>query len=253
MIGAFEWRDGQLMSEVGGSERRIFIRLFRDVRDLIVQPLTRSNLPPGVDERPGESSRDLEILQALDFEPDLDWGSVPGRHDDAAAGHLTPVDAAENDALPAPISPPEHARGEDEQDIPPLDPPDDPALAHLLPPMSLNVEEAARIRAIIEPGLRAEKGGKLSDVLAELIHPSGPGHRVVAHDPTAWMQAMNDVRVVMATRIGLYEAEDPRAHIDHLYEDGHREEDKMLATLYDVLSWWQDSLLTALGRSPEAG
>lgn len=273
MIGAFHWRDDKLMSEIGEVERRLFIRIFRDVRDLIVQPLTRTNFPPGVDERPGESDRDLEILQALDFEPDLDWGTVPGRADAATHPSYGNPLAGEHPFAPSPptdgedvdFNPVDNADFTDpdtsatplladrQEDIPPLDPPDDPALQHLLPPLSSDPEEAARMRAIIEPGLRAEKGGKLSDVIGELLHPSGPGHRVVAKNPVAWLQAMNDVRVVIATRIGIYRSDDPLSFVDVQYDKKAGEEDKLLSTVYEVLSWWQDSLVSALGSAEEAG
>ncbi|HLV05327.1 DUF2017 domain-containing protein [uncultured Georgenia sp.] len=133
--------------------------------------------------------------------------------------------------------------------------PRDPALARLLPPASHDDEElAAELRRLTESSLRATKIDQLRVVHRALEASSG---LVVVREgeERAWLAALTDVRLVLASRLGIETDEDaervyeragsarPQTAVDEL--------DAALTSLYAVLTWWQESLLEAMsGRLP---
>ena len=121
-------------------------------------------------------------------------------------------------------------------------PPEDPALRRLLPDAYDDPEGAAEFRRLTDDELRRGKATSLlrladdldgSDGLLELDHEAAD----------IWVQALNDVRLVLGVRLQIDDDEgtwrqtmspdDPRAP---------------LASTYDWLSLMQDALLDALVR-----
>jgi hypothetical protein len=126
--------------------------------------------------------------------------------------------------------------------------PSDPALARLLPDLVAGgdaaVGEAERLRALTEPGLVAAKRANLAEA-AQLL--SLDPLRVPAADAPRFASALNDIRLVLAERLGIESAEDA-ARVAAAEEDPEDELGHYLALLYGFVSWLQESLMTALLR-----
>ena len=128
--------------------------------------------------------------------------------------------------------------------------PRDPALARLLPPASLDDDElAAELRRLTESSLRATKVDHLRVVHRALEASSGV---VIVREgeERAWLSALTDLRLVLATRLGIETDEDA----ERIYERAGAgrpqtaadELDAALTSLYAALTWWQESLLEAM-------
>ena len=119
--------------------------------------------------------------------------------------------------------------------------PEDPALARLLPDAYGDDREAAdEFRRFTESDLRAGKRAHASTVLATLAPLTGQGGRLSLdrEQADAWLGCLNDLRLVLGTRLGVTEqtdldppADDPRAQALHVY---------------GWLGWLQESLLGCL-------
>jgi hypothetical protein len=85
---------------------------------------------------------------------------------------------------------------------------EDPALARLLPDGYTDDADAAReFRELTEGSLRAHKSETAQRVLDSL--PAGGGAVCLDADTTrAWLSALNDVRLVIGTRLGVTEETD---------------------------------------------
>lgn len=120
----------------------------------------------------------------------------------------------------------------------PVERPQDPALARLLPDAYGDDPEAAtEFRRYTEQDLRAGKRANASAVLASLAPLEGRGGRLVLDRDQAdcWLGCLNDLRLVLGTRLEVTEeteldpdAEDPRAQA---------------LQVYGWLGWLQESLL----------
>ena len=120
----------------------------------------------------------------------------------------------------------------------PAEPPEDPALARLLPDAYGDDEAAAtEFRRYTERDLRAGKRGHAAVVLASLAPLADVGGRLVLDrdQADAWLGCLNDVRLVLGTRLGVTEeteldprSDDPRAQA---------------LQVYGWLGWLQESLL----------
>jgi hypothetical protein len=91
---------------------------------------------------------------------------------------------------------------------PPPDSSEDPALARLLPDGYTDDDEAAKeFRELTEGSLRAHKSETAQLVLDSL--PAGGGAVCLDQDATrAWLSALNDVRLVIGTRLNVTEETD---------------------------------------------
>lgn len=199
--------------------------------------------------REHESERDGEVLAALDFEaaplfaagPDggrpgderSDVGGPPGdgerpeegERQEEGSGSRTPV------------------RGEVAS-----------LLEVLLPEASEDPRVAVEVSALTRRRLRALKHGRLTEVVAELLEPTGAGGAVLVRRGREgdWLAAVNDVRLVLARRLGIEDAASAQAVHDLAWGQAgaeERDEDRWrrgLAISYDMLTWWQESLLAAL-------
>lgn len=137
------------------------------------------------------------------------------------------------------------------------DAPSDPALARLLPPMSHDDPAlSAELRALTEGSLRAGKVSRLEAVWRELAEPAVRPDAVVVHagQEGRWLAALTDVRLVLASRLGISDEADAEAVYDRAHGEGAAEDERdevtdALATMYAALTWWQESLLEAMSRT----
>ena len=125
-------------------------------------------------------------------------------------------------------------------------PPDDPAVARLLPPGHRDDDELAEgFRRMTEDGLRERKRAGLELASAALGRPDP----VVLDrsEAAALLKGMTDVRLVLAERLGLRTDEDAeRLHTVLLTASDFDDPRVAAAALYDALTWWQESLVTTL-------
>ena len=214
-------------SRLEDAERAVIARLVADTAELLGADLTALPDAPGPTELPGRPRH---------------AGALSG--DDAVLAALD-FDPAADDAPDAPA---------------------DPALARLLPPMSHDDPRlSAELRALTEHSLRGGKVSRLELVWRELRDPAGPKDAVVvrAGEEGAWLAALTDVRLVLASRLGIEgdadaEAVYARAERPDRLRSGDDEADleeevtDALATMYAALTWWQESLLEAMQRRRRA-
>ena len=123
----------------------------------------------------------------------------------------------------------------------PVERPDDPALARLLPDAYGDDEAAAtEFRRFTEGDLRGGKRTNAGVVLATLAPLAGSGGRLVLDrdQADAWLGCLNDLRLVLGTRLEVTEetdvvpdGDDPRAHA---------------LQVYGWLGWLQESLLSVI-------
>lgn len=130
--------------------------------------------------------------------------------------------------------------------------PDDPALARLLPDMVAEGHaddgEAERMRALTEPGLLSSKREALIEAASIL---QGTPVTVPADAAPRFAAALNDIRLVLAQRLGIETAEDAeRIHEAEEPEDGDDADEVAfyLGRLYEYVSWLQESLMNAMMR-----
>ena len=163
--------------------------------------------------RPGESARDREVLEALAF--DLD---PPTNH----------VHAGRPNA--------------------------DPVIAVLLPQASEDPLTAMEVSSLTRARLRGDKADRLERLAVELRAPSGPEETVLVApgQESDWLGAINDIRLVLAQRLGIESAQDAeRVHAAAFREVPEEETSREqwyrgTALVYDMITWWQESLVSAL-------
>ena len=203
-------------------ERELLARLTLEVRALLqadAPPVegtgesetSSSSRPDPV--RPGESERDREVLEALDF--DLD---PPTNH----------VHAGRPGA--------------------------DPVIAVLLPHASEDPITSMEVSSLTRARLRGDKVDRLVRLAAELRAPSGPGETVLvaSGQESDWLGAINDIRLVLAQRLGIESAQDAEHVHSVAFQEAPEEETSReqwyrgTALVYDMVTWWQESLVSAL-------
>ncbi|MGW9827487.1 uncharacterized protein DUF2017 [Brevibacterium pityocampae] len=117
--------------------------------------------------------------------------------------------------------------------------PTDPALLRLLPDVDpADPERSAEFRRLTDLDLRESKLANLRIAL----HSLGASGRVELDGPAqrAWLTALTDVRLVVASRLGL----ETDADLEDLYarEEELPDSEAMLVTVYDFLTWAQERL-----------
>ena len=203
-------------------ERELIARLALEVRGLLQADApcaedageSETSSPSRPDPvRPGESERDREVLEALDF--DLD---APINH----------VHAGRPNA--------------------------DPVIAVLLPQASEDPLTSMEVSSLTRARLRGDKVDRLARLAAELRAPSGPEGTVLVApgQESDWLGASNDIRLVLAQRLGIESAQDAeRVHAAAFQEAPEEETSREqwyrgTALVYDMVTWWQESLVSAL-------
>ena len=128
----------------------------------------------------------------------------------------------------------------------PVDRPSDPALARLLPDAYADDPDAAsEFRRFTEQDLRAGKRADAGAVLAGLAPYLERGGRLALDrdEVDAWLGTLNDLRLVLATRLGVTEDTD----LDPAPDDPRAQ----ALLVYGWLGWLQESLLSCVSpRSP---
>lgn len=130
-------------------------------------------------------------------------------------------------------------------------PPDDPALARLLPDAYRDDPAAAAdYRRRTEDDLREGKrdaARRVLDSLRPLDPPRSGGTRVQLDRDAAeaWLATLNDLRLVLGARLGLERDEDT----DALLELPPGDPRAPLADLYQYLTWLQGTLVDVLAGS----
>ncbi|MYM20621.1 DUF2017 family protein [Brevibacterium sp. 5221] len=132
--------------------------------------------------------------------------------------------------------------------------PEDPAVLRLLPDAAPDdPERAAEFRRLTERDLRE---GKLANLRIALHGLAGTGRiELTEEEARAWLTALTDVRLVIATRLELVSDDD----LERLYDRGDDLDDNTAAmvSVYDFLTWAQERLseimLDALDARPSGG
>ncbi|WP_418908992.1 DUF2017 domain-containing protein [Glutamicibacter endophyticus] len=122
--------------------------------------------------------------------------------------------------------------------------PSDPAVHRLLPDASQDPEVAAEFRRLTEADLLSEKLGRLRE--GQLLLES---EKVLFGDTaqaTRFAQALNDVRLVLATRLDIEDEADAERIGQILDAAEVQTQEDYLALVYNLVSWLQDSLMSAL-------
>ena len=203
-------------------ERELLARLALEVRALL-----QADAPPteGAGEsetsspshpdpvRPGESERDREVLEALDFDLDPPTNRVHAGRPNA-----------------------------------------DPVISVLLPQASEDPITAMEVSSLTRARLRGDKVDRLERLAAELRAPSGPEDTVLVApgQESDWLGAANDIRLVLAQRLGIESAQDAEHVHSVAFQEAPEEETSReqwyrgTALVYDMITWWQESLVSAL-------
>jgi Domain of unknown function (DUF2017). len=125
----------------------------------------------------------------------------------------------------------------------PAGPPEDPAMARLLPDgYRDDPEAAAELRRLTEWSLREAKSGSAQRLLDSLPDRGG-SLTLDLSTAESWLGALNDVRLVLGTRLDV--TEDPAENEAR----GLREGDDPVAVAYQVYCWLgavQEELLSAV-------
>lgn len=127
----------------------------------------------------------------------------------------------------------------------PVERPADPALARLLPDAYGDDDAAAgEFRRYTEADLRAGKRADASVVLATLAPIAGGGGRLVLDrdQADAWLGCLNDLRLVLGTRLEVTEETELEPHSD--------DPRAQALQVYAWLGWLQESLLGCLEPRP---
>ncbi|CCH78770.1 ATP-dependent Clp protease adaptor protein ClpS [Nostocoides japonicum T1-X7] len=123
---------------------------------------------------------------------------------------------------------------------------DDPAVARLLPSGNVADEEAAaEFRRFTEDSLRRRKVAGLRRAMAVL---GGADDRLELgrDDALALLVALTDVRLVLASRLGLETDEDAERLHEVALRDDTDEQAAQAAAVYDFLTWLQETLASCL-------
>ncbi|MDK7748747.1 DUF2017 domain-containing protein [Brevibacterium sp. UMB10442] len=135
--------------------------------------------------------------------------------------------------------------------------PTDPAVLRLLPDVDAeDPEHAAEFRRLTERDIRESK---LANFRTALFTLDRSGRAELTEDQArAWATALGDVRLILATRLGIATESDLENLLETL--DQQPESTVMTVNVYELLTWAQDRITTILlealpdlGEDDEAG
>lgn len=121
--------------------------------------------------------------------------------------------------------------------------PTDPALARLLPVASDDPEVADEYRRYTDIGLRQQKIGNLNLLSMDVAARDVVLNEEHAH---AWASALNDIRLMIGTRLGIESDEDSAKIAQQNSVDEVETLEEYMAVIYNFLTWLQDTLMEAL-------
>jgi len=131
----------------------------------------------------------------------------------------------------------------------------DPALDFLLPPMSADPQEAARLRALTEDTLRSQKSARLRTVCNQLneVLVDGTNYLVLDEESTwNWLGALTDMRLALAGELGIHDDSDLIRVETIAQEKPEGTREQSAAAIYLLMTWWQESLLKSVHLQGEA-
>ena len=113
---------------------------------------------------------------------------------------------------------------------------------------------AMEVSRLTRARLRSDKADRLERLAAELRAPSGPEDTVLVPpgQESDWLGATNDIRLVLAQRLGIESAQDAEHVHSVAFQEAPEEETSReqwyrgTALVYDMITWWQESLISAL-------
>jgi hypothetical protein len=123
--------------------------------------------------------------------------------------------------------------------------PSDPVLKRLFPnAYPGDAAAASDFRRFTERGLRAKKITEARTVLQRLAETEQGAHplRIPAEETEAWLRTLTSVRLAVATRLGIADAETAEALSD-LPDDDPR---SFMVSVYDWLGFAEETLISAL-------
>lgn len=122
----------------------------------------------------------------------------------------------------------------------------DPALERLLPAGNRADDQAsAEFRRLTEHGLRQRKAAHLESAIRSLRAP-GSGVELDERAAIDMVIALTDVRLVLGERLGLREDADVDRLEEELAEVGDDDPRGHAMSVYDFLTWLQETLATAM-------
>lgn len=128
--------------------------------------------------------------------------------------------------------------------------PADPAVARLLPAGTDDAQRAREFRRFTDRSLREQKVAALRRAALAVERDPVVLDRAAAID---FSRALNDVRLVLSTRLGIESAEDAE-RIESVTLKKVKDADSYMAVVYSFVSWMQNSLIEAmLVELPEDG
>lgn len=117
--------------------------------------------------------------------------------------------------------------------------PTDPVLERLFPDAYADAAEASEFRRFTQAELATGKRAALAFLRSSL--PAGGGDVTVDEEGAQlWLTGLNDLRLALASRVGITDDEDPGGHLD---DDDPRH---ALLAVYDFLSYLQGTLVEAV-------
>lgn len=121
--------------------------------------------------------------------------------------------------------------------------PEDPALARLLPQAAAEEEAAAEFRRFTERGIREEKIGRLRMAAMDC---EAPKLQLDDEHARAFAAALNDVRLVLAARLGIRDEQDAERVARYTDWNQATDVESYMSLVYQFVSWLQDSLMEAM-------
>lgn len=123
----------------------------------------------------------------------------------------------------------------------------DPGLARLFPDVYSDADDSAEFRRLTESDLRTGKVDAAEVVLAAV--PEGGGEvRLADADAAAWLRALNDVRLLVGTRLELTDDTDLIAELDQQVSSDPSSPRAAQLAVYGFLTELQGTLIEALGE-----
>ncbi|NDK30789.1 DUF2017 family protein [Nesterenkonia haasae] len=128
-------------------------------------------------------------------------------------------------------------------EIPGVEPPEDAALALLLPDASTDPVEAAQFRRLSEASLRETK---IADLRAARMALESEPVTLTEEQAPVFGRALNDVRLTLAARLNI----DDEAAAERVHDMAGRGKaattDEFMAELYTFTTWLQETLFSAM-------